>query len=387
MPTQTELSPWVPELLHTAETEYGAENWLARFSDASGSTDSGQAVKEEVQALFARWLRMQNLCVLMGAGASLYATSTLNSQLLAQATSLLKGRQAEKTLAAVGQFASDKANPDRRIELFLTQLQALCSLFDAERAIAAVCNVNLPPSSLFPDSTDGNSSESVTAHENFFAELMARDPQDGRAKVFTPNYDTLIEQAMDRNFPGEAGEGRVRRYHTVVQLYKLHASIDWRRRREASALSPYGIRYDAVPIPSAEEIVSGKANLDGVLTMPFAHMFRSFGHALLQPQTVLSVIGYSGGDDHIRRTIHDALVNPGFTCVIVDPYPARNWFFGSGYFPFFIPSDTDWVRNVFTQVEPDAVHFWTRVALTVALGALMARAGLAWGGWMRKVRR
>jgi hypothetical protein len=45
------------------------------------------------------------------------------------------------------------------------------------------------------------------------------------------------------------------------------------------------------------------------------------------------------------------------------------------------------VRNVFTQVEPAARQFWTRMAMAVVLGALMARAGLAWGGWMRKVRR
>jgi hypothetical protein len=66
---------------------------------------------------------------------------------------------------------------------------------------------------------------------------------------------------------------------------------------------------------------------------------------------------------------------------------AHNRVFGAGYFPFFIPTDIDWVRNVFTQVEPDLFHFWTRMAMAVVLGALMARAGLGWGGWMRKVRR
>jgi hypothetical membrane protein len=66
---------------------------------------------------------------------------------------------------------------------------------------------------------------------------------------------------------------------------------------------------------------------------------------------------------------------------------AHNWVFGSGYFPFFVSSDSDWVRNVFTQMEPDARHFWTRIAVALVLGALLARAGLAWGGWMRKVRR
>ncbi|HTQ53456.1 MAG TPA: hypothetical protein VMI94_03285 [Bryobacteraceae bacterium] len=66
---------------------------------------------------------------------------------------------------------------------------------------------------------------------------------------------------------------------------------------------------------------------------------------------------------------------------------AHNRIFGSGYFPFFVPSTTDWVRNVFSRVEPDAAHFWTRIAWTLILGALMARAGSSWGAWMRKVQR
>ena len=41
--------------------------------------------------------------------------------------------------------------------------------------------------------------------------------------------------------------------------------------------------------------------------------------------------------------------------------------------------------------DPDlhnhAAEFWRPIALAVALGALMARAGFAWGAWMRKVRR
>jgi hypothetical protein len=66
---------------------------------------------------------------------------------------------------------------------------------------------------------------------------------------------------------------------------------------------------------------------------------------------------------------------------------ARNWFFRTDNYPFFVPSDNDWVHNVFTQVEPGARQFWTRIAMAIVLGALMARAGSSWGGWMRKVRR
>ncbi len=66
---------------------------------------------------------------------------------------------------------------------------------------------------------------------------------------------------------------------------------------------------------------------------------------------------------------------------------AHNRIFGSDNFPFFVPSDTDWVRNVFTQVETGPTQFWMRIGLAMVLGAFMARAGFSWGQWMRKVRR
>jgi hypothetical protein len=199
---------------------------------------------------------------------------------------------------------------------------------------------------------------------------MARDPQEGRAKIFTTNYDTLLEQAMDRlgilycdgftgtvgrrfnpaaydldyYYPGDLGEGRVRRYHKFAHLYKLHGSITWRRSPEPDPLNPYGIRYEPTPLPNKDQILAMDASevvtnrLDEVwsaneglgilptatkygetLSMPYAHMFRSFAHALQQPQTVLFVIGYGGTDDHVNQIITDALANPGFTCIIVGP--------------------------------------------------------------------
>jgi hypothetical protein len=66
---------------------------------------------------------------------------------------------------------------------------------------------------------------------------------------------------------------------------------------------------------------------------------------------------------------------------------ARNWVFGTQYFPFFVPLDDTWVRYVFAQVESSASEFWWRMALTVAIAILSARAGLSLGGWMRRVRR
>lgn len=379
----------------------GPENWLNRFVSQTSSATADDAIREEVQALFARWLRMQNLCVLMGAGASFYVTKALNANLLDSAAKLLVGRRSEKTLSRVRALASKPDAPGKRIEQFLSQLVGFVTLFDSkelpldnapfpafdldptsietnhgvlrellldlERAVAATCNVALPDSALATWSDD-----SITPHENFLSKLMARDPQDGRAKLFTTNYDTLIEQAMDRlgilycdgftgtvgrkfnpaaydldyYYPGELGEGRVRRYHKFVQLYKLHGSINWRKTSEPKAGNPYGVRFDSGPVLRDDEVIvagdNGTRNrLDEIfspgeglailpttakfgqtLTMPFAHLFRSFGHALQQTQTVLFVIGYGGMDEHVNQMIHDALVNPGFTCVIVGPSPS-----------------------------------------------------------------
>ncbi|MGA2741268.1 MAG: hypothetical protein ABSG65_27990 [Bryobacteraceae bacterium] len=66
---------------------------------------------------------------------------------------------------------------------------------------------------------------------------------------------------------------------------------------------------------------------------------------------------------------------------------ARNWVFGTQYFPFFVPLDDEWVRYVFTQVEGSAAEFWFRMALALATAILSARAGLSLGAWMRCVRR
>jgi hypothetical protein len=66
---------------------------------------------------------------------------------------------------------------------------------------------------------------------------------------------------------------------------------------------------------------------------------------------------------------------------------ARNWVFGTQYFPFFVPLSDNWVRYVFTQVEGGASEFWLRMTLTLAIAMLSARAGLSLGGWMRRVRR
>ena len=116
-----------------------------------------------------------------------------------------------------------------------------------EKAIFAECALEFDRKEL---SGDGKPS---SGHVPFLAKLIARDASLGRTHLFTLNYDTLFEQAMeelgiqyfdgfsgkasarfdpsvyglDIYYPGDVAEGRVRRFDKFLKFYKLHGSIHW----------------------------------------------------------------------------------------------------------------------------------------------------------------
>ena len=66
---------------------------------------------------------------------------------------------------------------------------------------------------------------------------------------------------------------------------------------------------------------------------------------------------------------------------------SRNWFFATQYIPYFIPSDSPYVRYVFVPLERSASEFWLKMGLALVVAAAMTRLGLAWGSGMQKLRR
>jgi len=227
------------------------------------------------------------------------------------------------------------------------------------RAIFAECSLSLAgiPS-------DASTEAPVSPHLSFLAKLVARDSNLGRAHLFTLNYDTLIEQGLellgiqyfdgftgradarfdpsvyglDVYYPGEIAEGRVRRFDKFMHLYKLHGSIHWQifgnelraRHPDIHAFSSYGqataeekARRIALLGPTfpAVGILPTANKFAQTLTMPFAHLFRSFQIRLAAPQTFLLVLGYGFGDDHVTRIIETALMNPSLIMLVVEPDP------------------------------------------------------------------
>lgn len=359
---------------------------------ASGDLLQGLAASaaiDRVRALLSDWLRIENMVVLLGAGCSIsrggVALAGLQDHVLdtvldlgtdlpdlGKALDLVRTRKtqlpegtsfetwlssiatAEHSLSASGSlFRAVRAKLDSGdADLTASELSRLLAMI--AKVVVSRCSLGLPPIA------DGDPS----GHHALIAKLVARDPTLGRAHVFTTNYDLLVEgaaddlrvrystgfigsiepqfdssaYALDLYYPGEVAEGRVQRFDKFFHLYKLHGSIDWRRKSRSEL-----IRTDARSLPSwdswqrfkreeklqylrvdSEETVAilpTESKYLQSIGMPYAHLFRALDARLKAPQTFFLVIGYGFGDEHINRIIDEALTNPGLVVLIVDPTP------------------------------------------------------------------
>lgn len=376
--------------------------------DSAGvSTDlvAGKTAEEglrRIQALLADWLRMENVVVLTAAGCSFGAGGRLmagppenNLECLVldaveqcplsdDARAVIEWKKANNF--GQGKFedwlshlfnASGLARADHSpidavawkkpavsedsdpLILSEDDERLLCNYL--EKAIYAECALQIDRREL-----SGNSPSDSSGHIPFLAKLIARDTNLGRTHLFTLNYDTLFEQALeelgiqyfdgfsgkttarfdpavyglDIYYPGDVAEGRVRRFDKFLQYYKLHGSLHWyvdgdgayrAQHRDLAFAKEY---RDADPAAKAAKLQSDEYGHIGsfgilptsqkftqTLDMPYAHLFRLFHSRLNQPQTFLMVLGYGFGDDHVTRIIETALMNPSLVMLVVEPNP------------------------------------------------------------------
>ena len=192
--------------------------------------------------------------------------------------------------------------------------------------------------------SDGD--ESVVAlYRRFYQSLATRSRGLAPPWVFTTNYDLFGERAMDRSgtpysngFSGtverrfnpatyrlalaEQLDITSRRWAAVdgfVHFCKLHGSVNWFEEnaglypiRESHApLDPSKDRVMIYPTPSKQTASFGS---------PYADMFREFQRQVVQDQSVLVVLGFSFGDEHVNNIIFQGLTLPSFKLVaFMDP--------------------------------------------------------------------
>lgn len=165
----------------------------------------------------------------------------------------------------------------------------------------------------------------VEQHRRFVNALFSvRANLENRSSIsfFTPNYDTLLEDALALEkklvvdgFSGgamgfwspqiefsDAGRNRQR-----SAVYKLHGSIDWNNDPSFGLLRcRYGVRYLSDPgqvliYPQATKYVETQKD-------PFAFLFSQFrAHLGSGEDNTFVLCGYSFGDDHINSEIEKSL--------------------------------------------------------------------------------
>lgn len=169
----------------------------------------------------------------------------------------------------------------------------------------------------------------LPAHTGFLRKFARRSPEKPRVKLFTTNYDLCIETASVRlgvvliDGFSHSAEQRFNRDHFdhdivrraasgtkadyldgVFHLYKLHGSVDWRRRS------------DEVVIRSVEDPGEGRkpvliyprsSKYQEAFERPYLDMFAAMQAALREPDTTLVVSGFGFADDHISAPIWSAI--------------------------------------------------------------------------------
>lgn len=342
----------------------GSKDEFAKSADASFN-DRSDAIRRN----FAEVFGSKNLSFLIGSGCSSYVKdgaevgiSTMGP-LAAEFQETLQGMPG---LPGVGGFVTyaeraalkDKLGIDLTHQAFRKNLERMMEILmtahkfckasakaefqdcraDLEAVIAGVQRF------ILQKCTEGQFAQGdetvVTLYRCFYRSLANRSRGLAPPWVFTTNYDLFNERAMDRSgIPYSNGfSGTVeRRFNPstyrralaeqldisskrwaavdgYVHFCKLHGSINWTEeeaglfpiRESANSLDPAQHRVMIYPTPSKQTASFGS---------PYADMLREFQRQIVQDQSVLFVMGFSFGDEHINNIIFQGLTLPGFRMI------------------------------------------------------------------------
>lgn len=309
-----------------------------------------QVVKDKIKEFF----NMKNVHFLFGSGTSSPAIPVMKG--------LLKAiRESEQTEDERNLFEKIAEVKNDNIEDILGTLYSqkaylegigdsdsddlkLC--LDMIKKIEGVIYDKLIPK-LEADKINEISLEVLENYKTLYSKITNRNKDLSRINIFTTNNDLFNETALDSlNIHYINGfSGGMKKYfnpaffnytyskrmdtslekfepvNNMVYLYKIHGSVNW-VEDSSNANSYFNIRE----LAEIEEKYNGAAMIyptplkqNKSLGSPYVDLFREFQHKLLEPNSVLFVIGYSFSDEHINDIIYRSLVtNSSLILVIIN---------------------------------------------------------------------
>lgn len=326
-----------------------------------------------VQDHIASLLQVQNLVVLIGSGASFHLGSPQTRNLNNTAVQTLisnAGQVVDKTDTELLTFLNPADEGD--LEKLLNGLQLAASLAD-QAGLAEVTfgsgssaksftknqiehlkgkiNVAFAHACQLP-SSDTDLDDPLAAHRKFLSRIVrSRRANLPRPKIFTTNYDLVVERALDElgypyidGFSGTVdrrlnlayygldfhrvettSQQVVARADSALYLHKIHGSLNWK----ATTIGSSGIRTLEI-----KQVAEGSATIDepvliypttakegDSLSYPYSDLMRLLSDAVQQSDTAVLTIGYGYSDPHINRILLRSLaINPAISVLAIDPY-------------------------------------------------------------------
>ncbi len=324
-------------------------------------------------------LQVKNLVVLLGSGASFHLGSPQTRNLTnAQVLDLIKDAGGEPTAADATILATINPTDSGDLEQLLNGLQLAASLAtqagqDAvmlgsgsaaascpkeqvdglrqrvNRALAEACRLPKNGTHLDPPFD----TDPLHAHRTFFSRILrSRRSNLPRPRVFTTNYDLVIESSLDElGYPYIDGfSGTVDRrlnlafygldFHRVetttqsvlaraegaIYLHKVHGSLNWRASTYADRLTGLESlevkQCDATAENDELVLIYPTSTKEGdTLAYPYSDLLRLLGDAVQQEDTAVLVAGYGFADPHINRLLLRSLAtNSALNMLIADPF-------------------------------------------------------------------
>ena len=330
--------------------------WLAWADDVEEDGRTLHGAQEQVERRLMSAVNATNLMALLGSGASLAAKNDVGYQAPGMDDLWDKSRE------TVGETEFDQVvtsirgtNKNKDIEELLSLCKMAVELksargavdgqeheteqnlkIDLERFVQKAERAILTRVNFVSETTD------LTSHKEFLRRLARRNAEKSRVKLFTTNYDRCIEEAaVARNLALIDGfshsavqrfnrdhfhqdivrrsdnETRAQYVEGIFHLYKLHGSMDWRRRKSDGVVIRR-LEYDNTHEPVL--IYPRSSKYQEAFAPPYLDMFAAWQAALREPDTTLIISGFGFADDHISAPIWSALEsNLSIRLVLCDP--------------------------------------------------------------------
>lgn len=325
---------------------------------------------EDLCVHIASLLRLENVGVLLGAGASVCAEGLTMPEAwkhfeAEHEESTLWLKQQKFPLYSPSGDAQNSASPN--IEHILDSVEiAIAEWSRTDNPLlncAIVARANLYQSLVHASKLDEQlwccslgdkfENDSLDHHRNLLQCLVnTRQPGQPAPWIFTTNYDLAVEWSADsidinviNGFIGSQrkkfsphsfdlgfrnvrayGEARFGSYN--VYLAKLHGSLTWTRFGDdffeippAAALRLFEnyfsdpSQFDEIPF---SVLASGSKHIQTV-GYAYGEILRRYAEFVSQPQTFLLVSGYGFRDKHVNRLLSSALKNPTFHVIVFLP--------------------------------------------------------------------